>query len=232
MAIREESVNNYTYLVVKHHSLCEESKEPRNGFEEVEVFNPKTKEKLIKYIDKWTGGITGYITDIVYYNTEDKYDTTFQGFKINIDDEVIVDLPHKTPAYDTFCKLAENIDFTKKVTLAAYHNKTKDRTGFSVKQEGTNVEWKYTQEHMYDCPPWEKDEDGEWDSRKQRSFLKAKVIDEVIPKCKEAQAERTGVVVDDTPSGEFPMEVMEAAASSSGKTKAKKKALTEDDIPF
>jgi hypothetical protein len=225
MAQREEKTNNLTYLVVKHHSLCEESKTPKENFVEVEVRNPKTNETVKKYIDKW-GAVTGYITKIEHYDTGDKYDTRFQGFKLFLDDEVVVDLPHKTASYDSFCKLAENIDFNKEVTISAYHNRAKDRTGFSVKQDGKNVDWKYTQEHMFDCPPWEKDEEGEWDSRKQRAFLKSKIIDVVIPKVEEAAKSRAPKASAATAStGNF-------GTSDSTSSKVAPDADDLDDIPF
>lgn len=239
MAQREENNKNYTYLVIKHHSICEESKTPKDGFEAVEVFNPKTKESLTKYIDKW-GAVTGYIVGIDAYDTGDAYETRYQGFKLNIDDEVIVDLPQKTPAYDAFCKMGENIDFTKPCTLSAYHNRTKDRTGFSIKQDGKNVEWKYTIGNMGDCPPWEKDEDGEWDSRKQRAFLKNKILTVVIPACNEARADR-GIEFSGGDEGSYGQEEFAAAkaapadAPASETPKSRRKAveeIAEDEIPF
>ncbi len=240
MAQREEITNNYTYLVVKHHSIVEESKTEKEGFEPVDVFNPTTKETTTKYIDKW-GAVTGFITGIEAYDTGDAYKTRFQGFKLNIDEEVILDLPQKTPSYDAFCKLAENIDFDKEVTLSAYHNRAKDRTGFSVKQNGQNVNWKYTMDDMGDCPPWEKDEDGEWDSRKQRAFLKAKVIDTVIPACDAAFKARKGEapvesIDTDEVTPEQLVKLVKAVTAGSGDSKpvkAKKGApVSDDDIPF
>lgn len=239
MATRGNSEGGqFTYLVVKHHSLCEESKVEKEGFVEVEVFNPKTKEKQIKYIDKW-GTITGFINAIEYYDTGDTYETTFRGFKINIDDEVIVDLPQKTPAYDTFCKVAENIDFSKEVSLSAYHNKKKDRTGFIVKQDGNSVEWKYTIDNPGDCPPWEKDEDGEWDSRKQRAFLKQRMLDVVIPMVDEAANVRkssapisTSSPVDAIIAADAASEAPKAKAATASKGKSKGAEVDSDDIPF
>jgi hypothetical protein len=233
MATREETTNSYTYLVVKHHSICEESKVEKDKFEPVDVFNPKTKETSTKWIDKW-GALTGYIVNIEAYDTGTTYETRFQGFKLNIDDEVILDLPQKTPAYDAFCKLAENIDFSKEVTLSAYHNRKKDRTGFNVKQDGNNVDWKYTQDNMEDCPPWEQI-DGEWDSRKQRAFLKAKVIDVVIPACQKAAEER-GVSVEAPETQAVAATASAPSATASvapAKAKGgKKSAVDTSDIPF
>ncbi|CAN5205472.1 hypothetical protein BH09PAT1_BH09PAT1_6300 [soil metagenome] len=235
MATRGDSGGGgYTYLCVKHHSICEESKTPKDGFEEVEVFNPKTKETLNKYIDKW-GSVSGFVNSVEHYDTGTSYETRFQGFKINIDDEVILDLPQKTPAYDTFCKVAENIDWTKEVSFSAYHNKKKDRTAFSVKQDGEGVDWKYTIENPGDCPPWEKDEDGEWDSRKQRAFLKQRVIDDVIPVVLKAATERAGEF--DPSTAVAPVEAPKASAASAGKAKGSTKTTTpapddDDNIPF
>lgn len=231
MATRGDSNGSqFTYLVVKHHSICEESKTEKDGFEPVEVFNPKTKETITKYIDKW-GSVTGFINRIEQYDSGDSYETRFQSLKINIDDEVILDLPLKTPAYDTFCKVGENIDFTKEVTFSAYHNKKKDRTAFSIKQDGESVEWKYTIDNPGDCPPWEKDEDGEWDSRKQRAFLKQRLVDVIIPACEVAASARSGEfnpTIFETVEEE-PNTKSAAAGVSKGKSK---KAEASDDPPF
>lgn len=237
MAIRGDSGGGqFTYLVVKHNSICEESKVPKDGFEEVEVFNPKTKETLTKYIDKW-GSITGHVNKLEQYDSGDAYETRFQSLKINIDDEVILDLPLKTAAYDTFCKTAENIDFSKEVTFSAYHNKKKDRTAFSVKQDGEGIEWRYTLDSPGDCPQWEKDEDGEWDSRKQRAFLKQLITDTIIPAVDKAAAERSGsfdpsVVAEAEAEAEVGTKTKAATAGAS-KSKAKKTVEVDDDnIPF
>lgn len=235
MATRGDSNGGqFTFLVVKHNSICEESKDPKEGFEPVEVFNPKTKETLTKYIDKW-GSVTGYVNAIEHYDREHN-GTRFQGIKINIDDEVLLDLAAKTPAYDTFAKLAENIDFTKEVTFSAGLDKKNDRTSFFVKQEGEGVKWKYTKDNPGDCPPWEKDEDGEWDSRKQRAFLKQRILDVVIPAATAAAAERAGEFDPTTMvSAELEAEETKTKAASAGATKSKSKKAVEandDDIPF
>lgn len=232
MATRGDSTGGqYTYLVVKHNSICEESKDPKEGFEAVEVFNPKTKETLTKYIDKW-GSVSGFVNNIEYYDREHN-GTRFQGVKINIDDEVLLDLAAKTPAYDTFCKLAENIDFTQEVTFKAGLDKKNERTAFFVTQNGEGVKWKYTKDNPGDCPPWEKDEDGEWDSRKQRAFLKSRVIDVVIPAAQAAANERAGSfdpAILEAPEVEEPK--TSAATAGKGKGKAKAAPATDDDIPF
>ncbi len=234
MATRgDSSGGQFTFLVVKHNSICEESKDPKEGFEPVEVFNPKTKETLTKYIDKW-GSVTGFVNNIEHYDREHN-GTRFQGLKINIDDEVLLDLAAKTPAYDTFCKLAENIDFTKEITFSAGLDKKNERTSFFVKQDGEGVKWKYTKDNPGDCPPWEKDEDGEWDSRKQRAFLKQRVLDSVIPAAQAAATERAG---DFDPSAFVAEEEPKAKAASAGASKGKtKKAevvdeVSDDEIPF
>jgi hypothetical protein len=232
MAQREKIESNKTYLVVKHHSLVEESKLPKANFEEIDVYNPKTKETIKRYIDKW-GAVTGFITSIEPYDTEKKYDTRFQGFKISFDDEVIVDLAQKSAAYDTFCKVCENIDYTKPVTFSAYYNRSKDRTGFSVQQDGASVKWNYTKSDMGDCPPWEFDEDGEPDTRKQRSFLKSRVIDIAIPMviaANEARQAESGETTEAAPVEEV---VSKPKSSKAAKASSASQVLVDDSqIPF
>lgn len=237
MATRgDSSGGQFTFLVVKHNTICEESKEAREGFEPVEVFNPKTKETLTKFIDKW-GSVTGFVNSIDYYDREHN-GTRFQGIKINIDDEVSLDLAAKTPAYDTFAKLAENIDFSKEVTFSAGLDKKNERTSFFVKQDGEGVKWLYTKDNPGDCPPWEKDDEGEWDSRKQRAFLKSRIIDVIIPAVEKATQERTGSFDPTTMAGAVPVEeeAPKASAASAGKGKGKtttaKTPEDDSDIPF
>lgn len=246
MATRETQQNSFTYLEVKGHSIVEVSKEPREGFEEVEVTNPRTGEIIKKYYDRWPG-VTGYVVNVDLYDTEKKYENRFQGVKINIDNEVILDLPQKTPSYDAFCKAAENIDFSQPVTFSAYHNRAKDRTGFSIKQNGEGVPWNYTADNMGDCPPWEKNADDEWDSSKQRAFFKQKIREVIIPAVKEA-AEARGVTAQVAPvteteeveysgapkAAETVEETVETETPKTKKaTKAKAAtAVNDDDIPF
>lgn len=233
MATRSEEKSNFKYLTVKHHSIVEESKEPRDGFEPVEVFNPKTKEKMTKYIDKWPG-ITGYIVSAELYDTGDTYDTRFKGIKLNIDDEVVIDLPEKSSGYDAFAKAGENIDFNKEVYLQAYHNRSKDRTGFGIKQDGERVDWKYTKDNPGDCPPWEQDDDGEWNSSKHRAFLKKRIAEVIIPAIEAATAARRGEdnAPDTVNDVETPEVTAKASAAVAGKGKGKGKPVSDDDIPF
>lgn len=225
MAKREERNNKQIFLQVKHHSLVEESKTPREGFEKIEVENPKLKapdNKVTKYIDRW-GAVTGFITKIEQYDTQQTYDTRYQGIKIHLDDEIVLDLPYKTPSYDSFAKAVENIDLTKEVTFSAYYNRTKDRTGFSIQQNGVPVGWKYTKDDMGDCPVWEKDLEGEWDSRAQRAFLKARIADVVIPAVATANVGR-------------PEKALAASAGASTASTESAETTNEDvdesDVPF
>lgn len=243
MATRGDSTGSgQIFLVIKHHTICEESKVEKEGFKKVEVFNPKTKETLDKWIDPW-GSVSGYVNGIEYYDSGDTYETRFKSLKINIDDEVILTLPEKTPSYDTFCKFAENIDFTKEVKFFAKPDKKGERTAFFASQDGEGVKWKYTKDNPGDCPPWEKDEDGEWDSRKQRAFLKQRMVEVVIPAVEAAAAERAGEA-GDAPDGN-PAAIIEAgqtkakAATATAGKKSKKEDVevpatttSDDDIPF
>lgn len=210
------------HLVVKHHDIVEESKTPKDGFEKVQVFNPKTKETTDKYIDRW-GSVTGHIDKIEFYDTEEKYATRFTGIRLNIDGEVTLTLPSKSPANDAFSKMAENIDFDSPVTISASKDRKSDRTSFFMSQNGEGIKWKYTKDNPGDCPPWEVDDDGEYDSRKQRAFLKQKVTDIVIPACEESFAKRVGVATNAAAAG--------AGSDAYGAVDAVD-AVDDDDLPF
>lgn len=183
MGLKEKTINNTAYLLVKHHSLILESKEPREGYEPIEVTNPRTNEQIIKYIKRYAA-VDGLIKKIEWYDTKDTYQTRFMGIKIHIADNgeyFQLDLPFNTRPYDSFTKMAENIDYSKPVEFSVWHDRKQDSTAFAVRQDGVPVKWKYTRDSMGECPVPTENTFGKWDFSKQREWLHARLTQVVIP---------------------------------------------------
>jgi hypothetical protein len=183
MGLNERSNSQNNFLVIKHHSICLESKTPIEGFEPVEVTNPKTSEQIIKYIKKFAS-LTGTIVRLEWHDTKDQYPTRFMSLKVHVKDgpdHFILELPLQSRAYDTFTKVMENINYEQPVEIAAWHNRREDNTAFAIKQNDQFVQWKYTRDNMHGCPPAEQDSFGKWDFSKQKSFLHGVLINQVIP---------------------------------------------------
>lgn len=183
MGLKEKTENNTAFLLIKHHSLVLESKEPKEGYEPVEVTNPRTNEQIIKFIKRYAA-VDGMIRKIEWYDTNDKYQTRFMGIKIHIrdnGDHFQLDLPFNTRAYDSFTKLAENIDYSKPVEFSVWHDRKTDSTAFAVKQDGVPVKWKYTRENMGDCPGAKQSKLGKWNFDDQREWLLDNLLNVVIP---------------------------------------------------
>lgn len=212
MALKERTESNNKFLVVKHHSIVLESKEPQEGYEEVHPTNPKTGEVTTKYIKRFAA-VEGVIRRIEWYDTKDNYATRFLGIKIHLRDGgeyYQLDLPFNSRAYDTFTKLMENIDYTKPVEFSAWHDRKEDRTAFAVKQDGTFVKYKYTRDNMGDCPVPTQDSFGKWQFQTQKEWLYKRLTQVVIPQVEalntfdEPEPEYSGeeeVIVKAAPSG-------------------------------
>jgi len=101
-----------------------------------------------------------------------------------------LDLPFERRQYDTFTKVAENIDYTKDVEIVAWPDKKDDRvTAFAVKQDGKFVQWKYTRDNMGDCPEATQNaRTKKWNFDDQREWLLDRLLTVVAPACEAASA--------------------------------------------
>jgi hypothetical protein len=234
MGLKERTDNNTAYLLVKHHSLILESKEPREGYEPIEVTNPKTNEQIIKFIKRYAA-VDGLIKKIEWYDTKDSYQTRFMGIKIHIADAgeyFQLDLPFNSRPYDSFSKLAENIDYSKPVEFSVWHDRKQDTTAFAVRQDGVPVKWKYTREDMGECPQPTQDKFDKWDFSKQREWLYGRLMEVVIPHVEalnafdEPEPEYSGV--------EEPTDLKAVITADKAKAASASAAPIppDDDIPF
>jgi len=170
------------FLHIKHGTICEESKTPKEKFVPVEVTNPRSGQTSTKYIKPYKL-VEAMIKRIEWYERE--YDgTPFMGWKIvlNADGTVCtLDLPLQSQTATRFMKLAENLDFTKPVEFSAWKT-ADDKTALSVKQDGQNVSQKYTKDNPNGCPPPVQGFGKKWNYDAQTQFLHERMTQVVIPK--------------------------------------------------
>ncbi len=222
MALREKTQSNTRYLLVKHNSLVLESKEPRDGYEEITVHNPKTDADQQKWIKRYAA-VDGLIKRIEWYDTQDNYQTRFMGIKIHLSDAgeyFQIDLPFNSRPYDSFTKLMENIDFAEPVEFSAWHDRKQDSTAFAVRQQGVPIKWKYTRDNMGACPVPTQDSFGKWNFQNQKEWLYRRLIDIVIPQVEALNAfdEPQEDYTDDEYSGTPPKEKAATATANASVT--------------
>jgi hypothetical protein len=190
--LQERTDSGVIFLAVKHTSLVQESKGPREGFEKIEVENPRTREKVEKYIKRYSA-VEGMVTKVEWYDTEQKYENRYQGWKIHMDAKdvpVVLDLPFSSIPASRFMKLAENIDWTKPVEFRAWKDVRDNKTAFWVGQNNESVPQKYTRDNPGDCPPPVQNFKGDWKYDAQVEFLFKQMKDVVIPAVEKANAWR------------------------------------------
>lgn len=194
---------NVKYLVVKHNSLCEESKSQLPGFEPVEVRNPQTNETTTKWIKRYE--VEAMITSIEFRRYEhEPTNRLYLSWRIGLDaagTPCILDLPLDAAATTRFMKVAENIDFSRPVELRAWKDKAKpNKIAFFIGQgadaagKSIAVPQRYTRKEPNGCPEPTKDEfSGEWDFKEQVKFLYKQMISVVVPRLQSIRAATTTV---------------------------------------
>lgn len=194
----EKTETRAVFLQVKHGSLCQESKVPREGFEPIEVQNPRTYETFTKYVKRYSA-VEAFIDKIEWKDTGDKYETQFMSWLIylNADEsKCVLELPFNSRPSTRFMKLAENIDFTKPVEFRVWHDTREDKTAFFVGQgqdasgKSTAVPQKYTRDQPGNCPEPTKNRLGKWNYDAQTEFLHEQMMNVVRPKVEAALAKR------------------------------------------
>lgn len=178
----QEAGDGGIFLHVKHGTVCQESKAPREGFVPIEVTNPRSGDKSIKYIKKYKA-VEAMVKRIEWYEREHD-GIPFMGWKLVLDADGTVctlDIPLQSPIAGRFMKLAENLDFTLPVEFSAWKSPD-DKTAFAVRQNGVIVPQKYTREEPGDCPPPIQGFGKKWNYDAQTQFLHERMSQVVIPK--------------------------------------------------
>lgn len=200
------------FFVIKHHCICEESKTQKPGFEPREVLNPQNNEQLVRYIKPY-GSLIGFITDIEYRDTGDRYDQQYVDWRIHLnlgDSTGVLTFPFHSRHSSRFMKLAENIDYTRPVEFRAWKD-NEGGTAFFVGQfeneddeKSVSVPQKYRQGEMGDCPEGEKRLGGKWDFGAQNDFLYHRMVEVVIPSVKAIQGNGNGAAPPQQPDAAIP----------------------------
>jgi hypothetical protein len=178
----QEKTNDGIFLHIKHGTICEESKTPKEKFVPVEVTNPRSGQVSTKYIKPYKL-VEAMIKRIEWYERE--YDgTPFMGWKLVLDADGVIctlDLPLQSQTATRFMKLAENLDFSVPVEFSAWKT-ADDKTALSVKQNGVQVPQKYTKDNPGDCPPPVQGFGKKWNYDAQTQFLHERMTHVVIPR--------------------------------------------------
>ena len=186
----EKAETNAVFLVIKHFSLCEESKTEKPGFVPIKVTNPRTGDQSTKYIKRYNG-VEAFVRRLEWRDVSYD-DQRYMSWKLHLDAAgvpCVLEIPFDSTVSSRFMKLAENIDFTKPVEFTAWKS-ADDKTAFAVKQDGQNVPQKYTREDPGDCPPPVQNRTGKWNFDAQTDYLYDRMINVVIPKVDAAAAIR------------------------------------------
>lgn len=190
---QEKTQGDGNFFVIKHYTICRESKTPQDGFKEIEVENPETHQKIKKYIKEYDT-IEALITRIEWYDTAQQYNRRFRGFKLHLaegDRRGVLDLPISARVTSRFLKLAENLDFSQPVEFRAWKDRKKDTTALLVAQNGKTVEQKYTADKPLDMPPPSQSAStGKWNYDGQTDFLHKKMMEVVIPRVAAAHPDK------------------------------------------
>lgn len=191
MALLETTEREYQKLVIKHYSLCYESTDPKEGYEDVLVTNPRTGEQKTKFIKRFAG-VTGVIVGIKWYDRANEYGT-FRGINLHFKDggqHFYLDLPLQSKGFDVFTRVMENIDYAKPVGVRVFksHKNGKDETAIVWSQGDENLQWRYTKADPGDAPQPKQLRSGQWDYTARSEFLLAKLQDEIIPMVNELHA--------------------------------------------
>lgn len=201
LGLQEKSGGNKVFLVIKHDTLCQESKVERPGFEPVEVTNPQTEERSTKYIKRY-GSVAAFITKIEWRDTGEQFDQRYTSWRIHLDmgddaPRAVLEIPFQSRHSSRFMKLAENIDFKRPVEFRAWYDAKGKSTAFFVGQwenendeKSASVPQKYTRENPNGCPEPVERLGGKWNFDDQTEFLHARMMDVVIPAVEAAQAGR------------------------------------------
>jgi hypothetical protein len=238
VGLEKASSSGLTYLVIKHGSICEESRKPREGWEPVEVEDKTSGDKQTKYICRYRA-VEGLICDIVWYDTKDKFKTRFQGWKVYINADgtgCVLDFPLDSPVGRRFMKTIRNIDISEPVRFSAWKGDN-DKIALSIKQHDEKVAQFYTRENEGEpggCPkPVQDPVTEKWDYSGQRAFLFTMMRDMVLPHVQEvgnkmpggAAAKKAGGLqrADDEHVPEEPDYIRDHTDEPD---------LSDDDIPF
>lgn len=223
MGLTKRSDSNTVYLQAKHYCLWRELKQPVEGSETVTVRNPKTDEMITKHGFKFDT-VEGLATDLVKYDTEQKWATRYFGFKLHLRDGAdafVIDMPYQSQILRRFLRVAPSIDWERPLSITVFKGKKPngdEEIGIWFRQDGETVKPYFTKEQPRGMPQATFDKElNQWDFREQHRWLVDRLKEETIPAIRDA-AERTAPPV--VPATEVAEDIQVAPDG-----------ISEDDIP-
>lgn len=186
--------NKTKYLEIKYFSLWQSLTEPVDGCDTEMPTNPKTGEKVTKYGYKYEQ-LTGFARKLEWYDTEQKYDQRYLGFKLTIQDHrdnvAVLDIPYKSAFFTRFAKCAANFDWSKEFELRVWRafnrERNADETAFGLKQDGQKIPVFFSRDNPSGMPEPDIDEvTGKSDYRRVNTFFAKYLKDTVAPMIEQA----------------------------------------------
>lgn len=186
----EKRTNDTVYLVVKHGSICQENKKPREGFEAIQVPIPNSADTMTKYVKRFDR-VEAVVNKIALRDWT--YDgKKFRDWNLELDAAgvpCVLQFPFSSPISRRFMKLAENVNFDQPIEFSAWLD-AKDRLAFNVKQGGQKINQLYSAENPGECPQAVERASGKWSHDDEEDFLYERMMDVVIPRVETAAAKR------------------------------------------
>lgn len=195
---------------------------------------------------KYYGSLEGRIKDVKKDVKEMPDGKKFSSLKILIDDlgdKYVLNWPYDSDLTRAFYHMVENIDLSSPVEFSVGKSKDKkgkERSSLFIKQNGSNIKWRYTREYQYGInetkkPDWEqivvKGEEV-WDNTKEMRFFEAIIKEKIHPVLRKKEAPVPTVDDDfNPPSGE---EYVNTAVGSFPPANAEPptKDPEDQDLPF
>lgn len=187
MGFEKQTGGDGLFFVVKHHTICRESKHERDGFEPIEVTNPQTNERSLKFIERYKR-LVGMVTKIEFRDTGDRYDQRYVDWSIHLVDEEgkhgTLTIPFNSGASSRLMKVAPNLDFSKPVEFRAWCDKSGKvpKTAFLIGQDKKSVPQAYTKDNPGACPKPKAKLGGKWDYSDQTEWLHDQMMNVIIPR--------------------------------------------------
>lgn len=181
--IETGSQSNIIYITPFLGSLCQKSKEAREGFKRMDYTTAKGEAKTA-YVKSFSN-VSGQIVKCSHVSKEfeGKKTNSWQIFLKDGSDLVCVQLSTDTNVARTWVKVTPNIDIMKHVFLSCSKDKENpDKTVLFVNQEGASgkveaVKWAYTRENPNGLPTAKERSSGKWDYGDQEDFLYEKNLE-------------------------------------------------------
>lgn len=229
MGLTKQSDSNSIIIQAKHYSLWRGLKAAEPGCDSVEVNNPSTGERVVKYGYRYNN-LTAFAVRLEWYDTGTKHDTQYLGFKMHMIDgdgsKFILDMPLNSPLLKKFMRVAPNLNFSKEISITVFRGKGEgavDPTAIWFKQDDTTIFQAYTKDNPNGLPPAKQSRStGKWNFDDQNDWLIERINEDTIPAVAAASVQRGDVL-------SSPRHIDAAPSHPASVTP---QYIEDDDVPF